>query len=180
MKYSVFLSVLLLSGTALAAAPAPIRVEGRHFVDSQGYCVRLMGSMRSIHPFFDGGRWGGGADAEAAKRAREFYDKSLAGLVDRKQGAYSNLMRFTDDGHWSNDNRLKPDPKAPHFTACDWKRYDFYVKEVLVPIVENAVEKGMYVIIRPSYNNPGDTKVDDDFNRHLRHEWRILAADKRL
>ena len=53
--------------------------------------------MRSIHPFFDGGRWGGGADAEAAKRAREFYDKSLAGLVDRKQGAYSNLMRFTDD-----------------------------------------------------------------------------------
>ena len=89
-------------------------------------------------------------------------------------------MRFTDDGHWSNDNRLKPDPKAPHFTACDWKRYDFYVKEVLVPIVENAVEKGMYVIIRPSYNNPGDTKVDDDFNRHLRHEWRILAADKRL
>ena len=169
----------MLAGVSLAV-PAPIHVDGRYFVDDEGYTVRLMGSMRSIHPFFDGGRWGGGDDADAAKRAVAYYDKTMNGLVDKTQGAYSNLIRLTDDGHWSNDDRLKPDKKSPHFYACDWKRYDFYVNEVLVPIVELAVKKGMYVIVRPSYNTPGETKVGDDYNRHLIREWRVLASNKKL
>ena len=176
----LILFVLFLPLAAFAAKPPPIHVEGRQLVDRDGYTVRLRGAMRSIHPYFDGGRWGGGDDEDAAKRAREYYDRTLAGLVDHSQGAYVNLMRFTDDGHWSNDDRLKPDKKSPHFYACDWKRYDFYVNEVLVPIVENAVEKGMYVIIRPSYNNPGETKVGDDFNRHLQREWSVIAANERI
>ena len=173
--------LVLVAFSALAAVPPPLRVRGRHLVDNGGYCVRLMGTMRSIHPFFDGGRWGWGSDAAAAKRAYGHYEKVFSALADRKQGSYCNMVRLTDDGHWSNDDRLKPDKKSPHFYACDWKRYEFYVNEVLVPIVENAVRNhGLYIIIRPSYNNPGDTKVDDDFNHHLRREWRFLASHPKL
>lgn len=171
---------LLLATSFCAAAPVPIHVDGRHFVDDGGYCVRLMGTMRSIHPFFDGGRWGGGHDAEAAKRALAHYEQVFASLADRSQGSYCNMIRLTDDGHWSNDDKLKPNKEAPHYYACDWQRYEFYVNEVLVPIVEKAVDKGLYVIIRPSYNTPGETKVGDAYNRHLEHEWRILAANKKL
>lgn len=166
---------------AFAAVPPALHVQGRHLVDPEGYCVRLMGTMRSIHPYFDGGRWGWGHDAAAAKRAYDHYEKVFSALADRKQGSYCNMVRLTDDGHWSNDDKLKPDKKSPHFYACDWTRYEFYVNEVLVPIVENAVKNhGLYIIIRPSYNNPGDTRVDDAFNHHLRKEWKFLASHPKL
>ena len=45
---------------AFAAVPPALHVQGRHLVDPEGYCVRLMGTMRSIHPYFDGTRWGWG------------------------------------------------------------------------------------------------------------------------
>lgn len=181
LKSVIVLAVLSLAYAGEAVAPAPIRVSGRHLVDPNGDCVRLMGVMRSVHPFFDGGRWGGGRDeAAAAARAIAHYEKVFDGLVDRKQGSYCNMVRLTDDGHWSWNESLKPTEDAPAYTACDWSYYEFAVRNVLVPIVERAVERGLYVIIRPSYNTPGETKVGDAYNQHLQHEWRILAANPQL
>ena len=39
--------------------------RGGHLVDGKGNCVRLMGVMQSIHPFFNHGYWGGGSDDAA-------------------------------------------------------------------------------------------------------------------
>ena len=182
-----FLAVFAGAASALAqgeglAKPsiAPIRVQGRHLVDSKGNCVRLMGVMQSVHPFFNCGYWGGGSDDAAIERALKYYDTLHTGLADRKQGSWCNMIRLTDDGHWSNDDSLKPTKESPHFYACDWERYKRYVEKVLVPITENAVSHGLYVIIRPSYNNPGDTWPGCDFQRHLAKEWQIMASNKRL
>ena len=190
MKKMVACSLVALGGMLVGFAqgedqtrpsPAPaIRVQGRHLVDGKGNCVRLMGVMQSIHPFFNHGYWGGGSDDAAAARALKYYDTLHTGLVDRKQGSYCNLIRLPDDGHWSNDDRLKPSKESPHFYACDWGCYTNYVANVLVPITENAVAHGLYVIIRPSYNNPGDTWPGCDFQRHLAKEWQVMASNKRL
>lgn len=160
--------------------PPPIHVEGRHFVDDSGHCVRLMGGMRSIHPFFDSGRWGGGRDAEAAAKAIAYYEKLFDGFADRAQGSYANMIRLTDDGHWSWNASLKPSDDAESFYACDWPMYTNYVQNVLVPIAERAVERGLYVIIRPSHNTPGDTYVGCEYQKHLMKEWAVLASNKRL
>lgn len=175
------------ASAAFAAAPSqpleklpPLHVEGRHLVDDAGNCVRLRGVMYGPHPYFNGGRWGWGTDDATVQRCIDFYDKLCAGLADRQQGSYCNMIRMTDDGHWSNDDKLKPSKESPHFYACDWKRYERYVEKVVVPIAETAVRHGLYVIIRPSYNNPGDTKVGDDFQRHLMKEWTVIAGNRRL
>lgn len=160
--------------------PRPIHVEGRHLVDDEGHCVRLRGFMYGPHPFFNGGRWGWGIDDETIKRCYDFYEKIFRAMTDHAQGSYCNMIRMTDDGHWSNDNKLKPDKDSPHFYACDWERYKRYVDKVIAPIAENAVRHGIYVIIRPSYNNPGDTQVGGDFQKHLAKEWSIMASNKRL
>ncbi|MGN0832553.1 MAG: family 43 glycosylhydrolase [Kiritimatiellia bacterium] len=180
LKHLLLLAAWACGAMAGAALPPPIRVSGRHLVDPNGDCVRLMGVMRSVHPFFDGGRWGGGRDGDAAKRAIAHYEKVFDALADRRQGSYCNLVRLTDDGHWSWNEALKPSKYAPAHTACDWTRYEEYLGRVLVPIVERAVERGLYVIVRPSYNTPGETKAGDAYNRHLAHEWRLLAADPTL
>lgn len=160
--------------------PSPVHVEGRYLVDESGHCVRLRGFMYGPHPYFNGGRWGWGTDDETIKRCHAFYDKIFKAMTDHAQGSYCNMIRMTDDGHWSNDDKLKPDKDSPHFYACDWERYKRYVEKVLAPIAENAIRHGIYVIIRPSYNNPGDTQVGGDFQKHLAREWSIMASNKRI
>ncbi len=179
---SILAAALALAAVAARAAkpPAPLHVEGRHLVDDAGRCVRLRGVMYGPHPYFNGGRWGWGIDDATVERCIAFYDKLCTGLADRSKGSYCNMIRMTDDGHWSNDDKLKPSKESPHFYACDWARYERYVEKVLAPIAETAVGHGLYVIIRPSYNNPGDTKVGDDFQKHLVKEWTIMAGNKRL
>ena len=187
----LFVALLCALG-CLGEGPDTIHVEGRHFVDAKGNCVRLRGAMLSIHPFFSSGRWGGGKDDAAAKRAIEYFDKVAIGLADRSQGSYCNMIRYTDDGHWSwNDAKWKSakenwkaagkEKDPPQFYACDYDMYRTnYLDKVLVPIVENTVKRGHYVIIRPAFNNPGDTFPGCYYHRHLEKEWTLMASHPRL
>lgn len=194
-RIALFLALLAMGAAGLAAAGSPppaIHVEGRHFVDDAGNCVRLRGAMYSIHPFFSHGRWGGGRDDAAAGRAIEYFDRLSTALADRSQGSYVNMIRYTDDGHWSWDDAkwkaAKENWKAagkekepPQFYACDYDMYRTnYLEKVLVPIVENTVKRGHYVIVRPAYNNPGDTTPFCEYHRHLEKEWRMMASHPRL
>ena len=185
--FTVFAAAACL--TASAAPPAPkaaskaapaIRVEGRHLVDAKGNTVRLAGAMHPFHPYFCGGRWGWGTDDAAAERCLEYFDKLCAGLMERSQGLYANMIRITDDGHWCSDDNKKPSKDSPHFMAFDRLKFDRYVEKILVPATENAVRRGLYVVIRPSYCSPGEVRVDGDYHRHIIEEWSVIAANKRI
>ncbi|MGN0854493.1 MAG: family 43 glycosylhydrolase [Kiritimatiellia bacterium] len=186
MKIKTLLPVCLMGllSPALMAQEevAAIRVEGRHFVDSEGKCVRLIGPMHSMCPFFSGGRWGDGQDDAAIARCLDYTRKICHGIADRSQGSYLNMIRLTDDAYWSHDDNLRKaaGEKTRPYVACDWARYHRYVEKVLVPAAEIAVSEGLYVIIRPSYNTEGDTVVGDGYNRHLVREWEVISANPRL
>ena len=160
------------------ASPAPsIQVSGRHLVDARGNAVRLRGVMNSLHPFFCGGIWGWGRGDADAERCIAYFDSICRGLADRKQGMYANMIRLTDDGHWSWNDALKPSKDAPGFMACDHDQYRRYVDRVLTPVVSNAVSRGLYVIIRPSFLPPhGDVAVRSDYHRHLLYEWDVMSS----
>ena len=185
-KVGLYLSIVFatcaacLVEAASAQPPSPIRVVGRHLVNAKGETVRLRGVMYGPNPYFNQGRWGGGRDDDAVERCRAFYSKLYNALTDSSQGSYCNMIRMTDDGHWSFDGSLKPSPDAKAFYACDWRLYQRYVDKVAVPLAVDAVKHGLYVIIRPSYNTEGRTKVGDDYQKHLIKEWRIISANKTL
>ena len=180
MKRAVLLLALAMAGAASADVAPAIRVSGRHLVDKKGNTVRLAGAMHPFHPYFCGGRWGWGTDDAAIERCLKYFDDLCAGLAERRQGVYANMIRLTDDGHWCSDDKNKPSKDAPYFTAFDRPKFDRYVEKVLVPATENAVKRGLYVVIRPCYCSPGEVRVDGDYHRHIIEEWSVIAANKRI
>lgn len=177
---AVLAAALALGASAAVAVAPPIHVEGRHLVDPKGNCVRLAGVMHPFHPFFCGNRWGWGHDDATAERCVDYFDKLCAGLMERKQGLYANMIRITDDGYWCSDDRKKPSKDAHYHTSFDRERFNRYVDRILVPVTENAVKRGLYVVIRPSYCAPGEVRIGDSYHRHIVEEWSIIAADKRI
>ena len=165
---------------AIAAPAAPIHVSGRHLVDEKGNCVRLAGAMHPFHPYFCGNRWGWGTDDAAVERCLDYFDKLCAGLMERKQGLYANMIRVTDDAYWCSDDKHKPSKDAHYHTAFDRLKFDRYVEKVLVPFTENAVKRGLYVVIRPSYCAPHEVRIGDSYHRNMIEEWSVVAANKRI
>lgn len=175
------ISFLALTAAVLRAAPPPpIHVEGRHLVDDKGHTVRLAGAMHPFHPYFCGNRWGWGTDDAAIGRCLDYFDKLCAALTERKQGMYANMIRVTDDGYFVSDDRKKPSKDAPYFYGFDKEKFRRYLDKLLVPMVENAVRRGLYVVIRPSYCSPGTVPVGGDYHRHIIEEWAGIAAHPRL
>ena len=181
MKRTIATIALAAAALCAAAQPAaPLRVSGRHLVDPKGNCVRLAGAMHPFHPYFCGNRWGWGHDDAAVERCVEYFDKLCAALMERKQGLYANMIRVTDDGYWCSDDNKKPSKDAPYFYAFDRARFERYVDKILVPVTENAVKRGLYVVIRPCYCSPGEVRVGSDYHRHIIEEWSVIAANKRI
>ena len=156
----------------------PLHVEGRHLVDDEGNCVRMRGVMYGPHPFFNHDRWGTGWSDATVKKCLNYFDKVFTALTDTTQGSYVNMIRMPWEEYWC----VKPG--VPH-TGTDLSTYDEkmavkYLDKLFIPLIENAVSKGLYVVFRPTYGNPGDIQVGDDYQKHLCHEWQLLAQHPRL
>ena len=159
----------------LKIAIPPIHVEGRYIVDKKGNIFRYRGTMQSLSPFFSNGRWGGGDDDAAAKRCVEYMKEVLDLMGDRSQGSYWNMIRLTDDTHFCGKPGYRGNDRFERF---DFDRHQWYIDNVLAPIVEYAVSKGIYPIVRPSMNTEQDTYVGDKLQEHFVKEWRQFAANK--
>ena len=156
----------------------PLHVEGRHLVDDEGTCTMLRGVMYGPHPFFNNGAWGSGWDDATVARCLDYFDKVFEGLTDTTQGSFVNMWRVPWEEYWCVT------PNVSH-TGTDTSTWDEamalkYLDKLFVPLIENAVSKGLYVVLRPTYGNPGTIQVGDDYQAHLVHEWEILSSHPRL
>ena len=159
-------------------ALSPLHVEGRHLVNDEGQCVRMRGVMYGPHPYFNNGRWGAGWDETSVKKCLKYFNKVFTALTDTAQGSFVNMWRVPWEEYWC----VKPNVQHSGTDISTWDETMAlkYLDELFIPMIENAIEKGLYVVLRPCYGNPGTIQVGDDYQRHLCHEWQILASHPRL
>lgn len=186
----VMLTFCLYAGTQEASAqtqgtdvqeitlPA-LHVSGNQLVDDAGNAVTLHGVMDTPNPFFNRYRWGYSCNRNNVAPAIEYFDKLCTAMSDHEQGSYANLLRLFIDACWIND---------PNMTAKDERdisvysetRLRNYLNWLFIPIIENAVKRGVYVSIRPPYGVPLKMKVGDDYQQHLTEVWGIICGNETI
>ena len=180
MKISkpLFALVLALMSLNAFAWPGmdlpPLHVEGRNLQDPCGNNVILHGVAMTPSPWFNGGalgiwRWNN-YDVEGCLE----YNKAVMNkLTDTSDGWHLNYVRLHIDPYWTND----PGDPIPEndISRFNYDRLVQYTDEVIIPLIEHARQRGMYVILRPPGVCPEQIAVNDYYHNYLKTIWRFLS-----
>lgn len=156
----------------------PLHVDGRYLKDDCGNIVNLHGVAVTPHPWFNGCMYGfetkyctwDNYDVEGALK----YNKAVMDkLTNTEEGWYLTYIRLHVDPYWTND----PGPPIPEndISRFNYDRLVQYTDEVIVPLVEHAKERGLYVILRPPGVAPERIAVDDEYHEYLKTIWTFLS-----
>ena len=198
----LFAMALMLSlvGWAQNAKTLPsLHVEGKWLVDTYGNHVVLHGVMDTPSAYFNGGRWGWNYDANGAQNCVAYFEKLFTGL----EKANCDVFRLHLDPAWTNSNSVTAagftskevvengktvtkyyDPigqevsgeaNIMHFSA---KRLSTYMKSVYVPIMKEAMNHGMYVVVRPPGVCPHEIRVDGYYQKYLMEVWDSVSKNE--
>lgn len=185
--------MLGLAGWAQGVKPLPsIHQEGKWLVDTYGNHVVLHGVMDTPSMWFNDNRWGGGYNATGAKNCVAYFEKILTGLEQAK----CNVFRLHLDPAWTNDNSVTAsgftknsegktiDPigqevggeaDISHFNS---KRLATFMESVYMPIMQKAMNHGMYVVVRPPGVCPGEIRVDGYYQKYLLEVWDYVSKQE--
>ncbi len=168
-----------------------LKVSGKEFVDPNGRPVSLHGVMDTPNAYFNGARWAG-TDAQGVKRhwtvdysdkwvepCLQYFKHVMSALANPAKGTYCNLFRLHLDPAWTNDpNKTATnggDENDPSRFSAD--RLRTYMNSLYMPIMEEALGHGLYVIIRPPGVFPADVTVGDYYNQYLLTVWDIVSSN---
>ncbi|MBZ9631698.1 glycoside hydrolase family 5 protein [Salegentibacter sp. LM13S] len=158
-----------------------LNVEGRYLKNTCGEKVLLHGVAMTPNPWFNGGhvgewRWNN-YDVEGALD----YNKSVMDKLTNKDedGWYLNMVRLHIDPYWSNNPGAEVDGEND-ISEFNFDRFVEGVNEVILPLVEHAKSRGMYVILRPPGVCPERINVDDEYHEYLKTVWGYLSKHEDL
>jgi hypothetical protein len=197
MKKTLF-SLLLLMGTLTAVAQnvkqlPSLHVEGKWIVDSYGNHVVLHGVMDTPSMYFNDYRWGNPwtdgtqYDTNGAKKCLAYFNKLFAGM----QQANCDVFRLHLDPAWTNDDsyqyidpEIQPkndkgelpsgEASVVHFNP---NRLKTFLKSLYIPLMIDAMNHGLYVVVRPPGVCPGEIWVDGYYQQYLTEVWDIVTQD---
>ena len=154
-------------------APLELNVVGRYLMDLQGNIVNLHGFGQTYSPFFNGGTWNN-YDVNACLRHNQ---RMIDGLL--AAGWRMNFVRMHMDPYWSDDTSKESVRYEGHERFSE-TRFRKYLDEVFVPMAEYAINKGLYVVMRPPGVSPERIAVHDDYQAFLVKVWDIVSSHKKL
>lgn len=156
----------------------PLHVDGRHLKDDCGNNVTLHGVAITPSPWFNGCMYGFSSkyctwDNYDVQGALNYNKAVMDKLTNTEEGWYLNYIRLHFDPYWTND----PGPPIPEndISRFNYNRLVQYTDEVIVPLVEHAKERGLYVILRPPGVCPEKIAVDDEYHEYLKTIWTFLS-----
>ena len=193
-KISLFLFVCLAAMMVQAQLQKPLpslHVEGRWLVDSYGNHVVLHGVMDTPSMYFNDYRWGSpwtnpatNYDANGATKCRAYFKKLFIGLEKAK----CDVFRLHMDPAWTNDPSSSyiysgaADQPADMGGEANIKKYNpsrlkNFLKTLYFPLAKDAINHGMYVVVRPPGVCPPNLKVGDYYNNYLMNVWDIFTQN---
>ena len=147
----------------------PLHVEGRQVVDPYGNVVNLHGVGVQPNWYWCKEKekaWGSDYSLSNVKACLEYFSKDFDMLTDSAQGAYCNCIRLSADAAWVTDNGTAWDDYDPN--KINRTKLKNFTRALFFPLAKNAIDRGMYVVLRPPTVFPYyDTTVGDDYNRMI-------------
>lgn len=164
-----------LPALAWVGMPTPrLRVEGRYLKDPHGNIVNLHGTAVTPSPWFNGGQFGtwrwNNYDVEGCLN----YNKAVIDkLTDPDEGWFMSYIRLHIDPYWTN---LPGTPIPEHdISRFRYERLVYAVDNVIMPLIDYAKERGLYVILRPPGVCPEEIEVGDEYQQYLTVIWDYLS-----
>jgi beta-xylosidase len=186
------MSLALITPTSMMwAQPLPsIHVEGKWLVDTYGNHVVLHGVMDTPSMWFNGyddnsghhSYWSGGYNDTGATNCKAYFHKVFGAL----QQMNCDVFRLHLDPAWTNDNNynyidasLQPsgtsgEADIKHFNPS---RLKSFLKSVYFPLMKDAMDHGMYVVVRPPGVCPGEIRVGNYYQKYLIDVWDIVTQN---
>ncbi len=153
--------------------PLELNVVGRYLKDSDGNIVNLHGFGQTYSPFFNNFAWNNYDVEGCLRHNKTMIDQVLAA------GWRMNFIRMHMDPYWSDDTSKESVRYEGHERFSE-ERFRKYLDEVFVPMAEYAVNKGLYVVMRPPGVSPEKIALEDDYQAFLVKVWDIVSSHKRL
>ena len=69
---------------------------------------------------------------------------------------------------------------AGDISAFDFERFKTYLDLVFIPMAEYAIQKGLYVVMRPPGVCPENIQIGDDYHQYLKKVWGYVAQHPKL
>ncbi|MBR0525217.1 MAG: cellulase family glycosylhydrolase [Prevotella sp.] len=196
MKRICFVLLLFTAGLLWSAGqgvkPLPrLKVEGKWLMDTHGNHVVLHGVMDTPNMYFNGWRWGSPWDgsstdynAAGATKCKAYFDKIFAGL----EAAKCNVFRLHLDPAWTNGPSEgytwsgSSGQSADASGEADIRKFNperlkTFLQSLYVPLMQKAMEHGMYVVVRPPGVCPGELKVGYYYQRYLLTVWDLVTQN---
>ena len=188
----LFACAILLSAGSAAQGVKPLptlHVEGRWVVDQHGNHVVLHGVMDTPNMYFNGWRWGSpwegvNYDSNGASKCLSYFEKLFTGMEKAK----CTIFRLHLDPAWTND----PSETYKYSGAADQpsdatneadiskfnpNRLKSFLTTLYWPLIQKAMNHGMYVVVRPPGVCPGSLKVGDYYNQYLMTVWDLFTQN---
>lgn len=196
MKKLLALGMLLCATLTLWAQgvkPLPsLHVEGKWIVDKHGNHVVLHGVMDTPNMYFNGWHWGSpwdannraNYDAAGAKKCMAYFNKLFWAFEQAK----CDVFRLHLDPAWTNDPSDSYVYEGSTGQAADAKdeadikkfnpnRLTSFLKTLYFPLAKDAMDHGLFVIMRPPGVCPRNLKVGDYYQQYLIKVWDIVSKN---
>ncbi|RJE74514.1 RICIN domain-containing protein [Reichenbachiella sp. MSK19-1] len=187
VRLLLFILMIGLLPSALKAWPGmplpPLHVDGRNLVDNCGNNVSLHGVAITPSPWFNGCQYGSTSqyctwDNYDVQGCLNYNNAVMDRLTDTSDGWYLNYIRLHIDPYWTNT------PGSP-IPENDISRFDFnrlvtYTDQVIVPLINHAAQRGLYVVLRPPGVCPEHIAVGDAYHNYLIQVWTYLSQHPAL
>ena len=150
-----------------------LNVVGRYLVDDQGNRVNLHGFGQTYSPFFNENAWGNYDVKACLAYNQRMIDDVLAA------GWEMDFIRMHMDPYWSDDPS-QPSVRYEGHERFSETRFRKYLDEVFVPMAEYAINKGLYVVMRPPGVSPETIQIYDSYQTFLLKVWDIVSSHPKL
>ncbi len=178
--YKNFLMVVALALPSIVMAQygntPPLHVDGNQLKDPHGNTVVLHGVMDTPNPYFNSYRWGSSCTSSTITPCINYFNKLFTAMTDTASGAYCNLFRLHLDPCWTNDPS-KSVTGEDDISAFSSTRLRTYLRSLYFRIAKNAINHGLYVIMRPPGVFPATVQVGDEYNEYLTTVWDIVSSN---
>jgi len=176
----VFIIFCIPNAKGWPGMPTPqLHVDGRDLKDPCGNKVILHGVAITPSPWFNGGSYGIWRWNDYDVQGCLTYNKAVMDkLTDTSDGWNLNYIRLHIDPYWTND----PGPSIGenNISRFNYNRLVTYTDQVIIPLINHAKERGMYVILRPPGVCPDRIAVNDNYHNYLKTVWTFLSKHPSL